>query len=128
VNKRRAANYFLPLITRHAHDSPARMRHHLAENRFRSVLNVRAIAMRRELKDRDLKFHECVATRHEVHNAWFEVDRAYCLKESRETIRLKDEVYFTALQKLTIATKRRIKQISMLQSNLTLVKAALKRY
>ena len=95
-------------------------------NRFRSVLNVRAIAMKRELRDKDLKFDERVAARLDVHKAWLEADTAYHTRVSKEFRNLKDDAYFNALHKLNAATERRIKRIAMLQSDLALVKAALR--
>jgi hypothetical protein len=96
------------------------------KDRLRSILNVRAIAMKRELRDRDLKFDERIAARNEADLAWIAADRAYHSKQSQDTISRKDEAYFTAVLRVEAAKQRRIKRITMLQRDLALVKATLK--
>jgi len=96
------------------------------KNRFRAVLNVRAIAMRRELKDKHLKFDERVAPRKEMYKKWMEADRAYHERKPQHIIRLKDQAYFIAVLNLSRATYRKAKRIATLKSMLELVKAALK--
>ncbi len=95
------------------------------KNRFRSVLNVRCIILKKELKDTTLNFDERIDARKAVNMARDAADRAFYTRAPREIIYQLDDTLLDALEKLTAATKKREKRITRLKADLALIQTAL---
>ena len=96
-------------------------------NRFRALLNLRSILLKREIDDRDLKQDERIAPRDEVYKRWFAADRAYhTAGMSKETLDRCDALYFSALVHQREIKERRRKRLARLVAMRAAVKAALR--
>jgi hypothetical protein len=97
-------------------------------NRFRALLNLRSVLLKREIDDRNLKHDERIAPRNEAYECWFAADRAYHTPTTpRETRDRCDALYFDALMRLREAKERRERRIERLTAMRSAVKAALRR-
>jgi hypothetical protein len=91
---------------------------------FKSVLNVRGITIKRELRDVDLKFDERIAPRQVLYTCWVQADDAHVAREPPHTVEHLDTAYSNALCELEAATARRDRRIESLKAMLVQVKAA----
>ena len=91
-------------------------------NKFRTVLNVRGVAIRRELNDRDLKFDERVKARQEAYELLNWTEEAYQDGHPRSVIKQFEQEYENALDRVEEAHRRRQKRIEWLKSTRALIK------
>ena len=100
-----------------------------ARNRFRALLNLRSILLKREIDDRRPERYpdERVAPRNEAYRRWFAADRAYHTAHmSREARDRCDALYFEALMRQREAENRWARRIARLVAMRAAVKAALR--
>lgn len=98
-----------------------------ATARFHSVLNVRIVAMKREIKDKHQKYDERPPFRIKAFELLDATDAAYTSGAPRATVRRLDEEHQAALDKLELAMRCRRERIARLDRSIALCRKALQK-
>ncbi len=91
------------------------------------VLNVRAIAFKREVKDRFLKFDERVLPRNTAYMCWVEKVDAVQDKKPPHIVEQLENTYKQAMHNIEVAATIRNKRIGLLLQSIKLIKAEIKK-
>jgi hypothetical protein len=97
-----------------------------AGNKFRTVLNVRSVAIQRELSDRDKLFDERSKPRKEAYEFLLETEEAYQNGHPSESIKRLEALYDDAVDRVCEAHKHRIVRVERLKTSLALIKKAIR--
>lgn len=97
-----------------------------SNTKFRTVLNVRSVAIQREIKDRDKVYDESKKSRLEADELLDELEEAYCFGHTIEAVRRLKDAYKKAEDRVDAAQKRRNARVEWLHTSLALIKAAMR--